>query len=1402
MEEEFTLSEDQTSDDVFVPDNNVFTLSEDQTSDGAFIPEDDQQFLEGSLIRELGEGIASGVIGIGEGVIGLGGTLLDLGGETNYADRVYQAGQDLRDAAGIDPEGIVGKGAEVITQFVVPGVGVASKVGKGARLARSKLIGPKQPLTKKQKFNQAGKELAALTGTEFVVSGDDTTTIGDWVEMGPTETTDLIGLEGSERALARLANRARVSIEGSGIGLAAQGVLSTAGKTIGDAQITKDIAAATKRKIDAVGQSIDDLIDQRTFERASETGNELSRFKKVLADGLAFSRYRGALPTEVAEKRLALDGAVRPAIQKAERILNDFDTAIDDLLPKLPTDDGVISKADILNDTLDYLTKKDRKDKATYLKRIPKAVRPNALRMRKHIDSLTNDVLDTDFLKRNNFTTSTGQSIDDVIRDNLGSYLRRKYKVFEEKNFTPTAEGIKAGDDYFTKNKKATAKQLTDAAKKDLENTTFNKVFLEANGLTKTGSGDTLEIIVNGKVTPAAAARARDEFLSKYTIRNRGKMSTGRAARDRLDTGMFMSTKSFDDGLKKLMGEIDDPRGAYLNTIADLAQFTAVDDYFATVAKLADSNSGIGRFFRKATSEQQEKVLSQQGYVKLGGGANDAVKGKPTTVQSASKQAEEMEAVIENSGWGSLNGYFVPEAVYKNLTQTVIGNDSFGTSLLRGTWNTALKAKGLSQYSKTVLSPITQVRNFTTALAFATANGNVPVFGRGGNLKDATKAVLSNVRNKGDEALFDDLADAQRRGVLGTNAELREIQDSLNKGIGKISDQPENFVEALSGKAGQTKLAKGVGKIAKGFESAYQGSDDFWKYFNYNAEQAKLRNALGTVDLEKQVLYLTKNLSDVDVDTLSKLQPFRRGETTIEELVSRGVIDMDDLVKNRAAQIVRDTVPNYNKGASELVQLGRKLPFGNFITFPAEMYRTGFNIVRQGLDDMASDIPAIQSRGRGRLTGFISTTAIVPIAALELAYATTGVSREEMDAMKRSFGAPWQKGSVLVPVGKTEDGKIEYVNFSTSNPYDVLSRFANRALSEADDAMAEGRDPGAAMVDIVAGTLGEAFAPFLDEAILTNAVVDIFYRGGKTETGARVFNPQEAWSTKAFKSAAHIADTMIPTILKAADVTTGEPSRFVRGVLGDGLGIDAISPQDNMGRERTWQKELARLSTGFSSQEFDPKKGLRFAGYRLSQGQTDAKRIFNTMTDDFNVTPQSLFDGFAKANEAKLRNDRQYFRMIEDLRVLGMKDSDIRRELKRNNIGGVKGILRGVFEPFKLSSQNKKELRRTGTFNQLPIQSINELRNQLRNLPLDPTVDRPVANEPVPIEVPEPVVEVAPVQDFVPVQPLLNSSSVSASAPKPEGSLLQRARSMGSSLLGGDLGSQSANAEIAARQDQ
>tara|TARA_R100000935_G_scaffold47367_1_gene71417 strand:- start:69 stop:4220 length:4152 start_codon:yes stop_codon:yes gene_type:complete len=1381
-------------------EDDEFTLADDQTE-----AEKAQQFYDGSWYGELGEGIASGVIGIGEGVLGLGAIIADTIGDTDYGDQITQGAQDMRDAAGLDPEGIIGKGAEIITQFVVPGIGVAAKVGKAAKLARGKLIGPQMPLSKSQKFNLAAKELAAVTAAEFAVSGDGTTTIGDWVESGPTQSTDLIGLEGREKALSRLANRTRVAAEGFGIGGAAQGALSVVGKKIGDAELTKISAAAAKRKIDKTGRNIDELIEKRAMQKMG-AGNDLTRFQGLLADGLAFARPRGFLPEQVAEKRLLLEGAIKPAVDKANRLLQRLDADTDRALANLPTGNGVLTKTNIMNKTLEFLTEPDRAAKARLIKGLPKEVRTPILKMRNHIDELSNDVLKTDFLKNNGFVTKSGQPIDEVIKDSLGSYIRRKYKIFEEKNYIPDAAALKAGNEFFTGNRKAALKQLTIAAKADIDDV-FNDTFLLANGLTKKGAGDSLTLSLGSKgVTPALATKARDQFLSGYTIKKRKVMGTGRAAKDRLETGMFLSRSKYldkPDGkkIRQLLGEIDDPRAAYLGTVADLAQFTAVDDYFSTVAKLAESNSGIGKFFRSAKNltKEQEEALTSRDFVRLGG--DSSKKGLGTTIESVSRSTDEMEAVISNSGWGSLNDYFVPRAVYNNLTSTIIGNDTFGNNLLRGAWGTALKAKGLSQYSKTVLSPITQVRNFVTALTFATANGNVPILGRGSSLKDSATAVFSNIMNKGDDAVLKDLADAQRRGILGTNAELREIQDSLNKGIGYESSTkqaPTNFVEAISGKTSQSKLAKGVGKVAKGFESMYQGSDDFWKYFNYNAEQAKLRNALNTVDLETQVKYLTKNFEDIDVNISSKLEPYKRGEVSIDDLVKRGDLDMDDLIKARSAQIVRDTVPNYNKGASELIQLGRKLPFGNFITFPAEMYRTGFNIVRQGLDDMASDIPAIASRGKGRMTGFITTTTVAPIAALELAYATSGVSREEMQAFKRSFAAPWQKGSVLIPTGKTAEGNIEYINYSTSNPYDVLSRFANRALSEADNAMVEGRDPGQAMVDIVSGTLGEAFAPFLDEAILTNAVVDIFYRGGRTETGAKIFNPQEHWATKGYKASAHIADTMIPNILRVADVTTGEPSRFIRGVLGDGLGIDAISSQDNMGRERTWKKELARLSTGFSTQEFEPKRGLRYAAYRLQQGQSDSKALFNKLTNDYNVTPESLAKGFEKANEAKYRNDRKYFRMIEDLRVMGMSDSEIRRTLKQNNVGGVKGILRGEFEPFKISKQNRKEMIKVGTYSLLPRDSINNIRDSFRNIPLDPTVEAepvftPVEAEPVftpaePTFVPKP-----PAQS-----PRLLKTSDKPSGFTPAGNLLDRAKQMGSSILGFN----PANKEILDRQNQ
>jgi hypothetical protein len=1359
-----------------------------------------KQFYDDTALGEIGEGIVSGAIGIGEGVLGLGAMAVDVVADTNYGDQITQGAEALRDALGVDPEGFLGKGAEIVTQFVVPGLGAAAKVNslaKAARAAKAAKAGPwakaPGPMTKAERFSLAAKELAAAGAVDAVVSTDNTTTLGDWVEAGPTQTEDLIGLNGREKALARLGSRLKMGVESTALGGLVQGALVGGGRTLGQTRVAKNIAGAANRKIDEVGRSIDNLLIRR-MTAVPGSADELGGFKKGLADAIAFSQYRGFLPEQVATRRLLMEGKVQSQIKRADRLLNSLETEIDSAIKAFPTGPGGnLDRVGIMNRIESYLTETDRAVKARVLKELPKNIRQNAIRMRKHVDELSEGVLNSNFLKQNNFVTRDGQNLNDLIEQNLNSYLRRRYRVFEDAKYTPTQDSIKVANDFFRSNRKAVERELTTLARNDPFGEAVTDDFLIRNGLNRVGTGPDMRIELGAKVTDETVDRAREAFLNRYSIRNREKLSGGRVARDRLETGLFMTREAVPKPLRQLLGEVDDPREAYLGTIADLAQFNAVDDYFGSVAKLAEGNSGLGKLFVNGNNltPDQAKALKDRGYVKLGG-----EDGQSSMVGAVGKVPDEIDKMVGRAGWGSLDGYFVPAPIYKNLTNQVLAEDSFGAAITNATVGTFLKAKGISQYSKTVLSPITQVRNFTTAVAFATANGNIPVIGRGGSLIDSAQAIFANIRNKGSDKVFDDILDAQRRGVIGTNAELREIQDQLNKGLGLTAREPQNFAEAVAGRTGAVgeKIVSGVGKVTKPFEVLYQASDDFWKYFNYNAEQAQLRHALRGADDAAKIKYLTRNGTDVTPE--------------MAEAIRKGDVDIDDLIKDRAAQIVRDTVPNYSKGASELVQLGRKLPVGNFITFPAEMFRTSFNIVKQGLDDMASEIPEVQARGQQRLLSFGFTTAVVPAAIAETAHQLSGVSREEMDAYQRSFAAPWEKGSILVPVERTEDGKIRYINLSTSNPYDIVSRFANRAINEAENAAAEGKDPGQALTSVMVGTLTELFAPFLSEAMLTEALVDISLRGGRTSTGAEIYNPQDSFGDKGSKMFLHVMETMLPNLVPI-NVSGGEiePSRFARGVIGS-LSPDLVDPKDKLGRERELTTEIFRQFTGISPMEFDPKKGLEFNAFRMQQAQTDAKRMFNRVTDDANATPETFLNAYVEANQAKLRVDRAYYRMIKDLETMGLPEDEIRQILKKNNVGGFGALMRGMFEPFSISERNYQEMQDAGTIDLFPQSEILDLRNSLLEVPLEavpdieaPSVEAPATEAPSffdPFEAPSGGGSGSSSSQGAAPPPPAFDSMPAPSAPQLPTAPANRA-SLSPSLLGGDLASQMANMEIAQR---
>jgi hypothetical protein len=317
---------------------------EDETvkSAAAAVGADDDSEYEGAL-WELGEGIASGIIGIGQGILELGASGIDLIADTDYASSVTEGAEALRDTLGIDPEGLIGKGAEVITQFVVPGLGAASavsKLSKVGKLQKALQSGrasalPGQGITKAEKLALGAQQVAAAGLADAVVATDGTTTIADFFEGGPTQTDKEVGLSGREEATRRLLNKLKIGVEGAGATVIAPAALGATGKAISAVPGSKyvgekigDVAGAGARGLIAGGRKVKDVLDDLEYQRTlgkdftdDATGivsTGVGKLKNAVPDVLATLRYRGVLPYDIGEARSLVQSNVDHAFSKKE----------------------------------------------------------------------------------------------------------------------------------------------------------------------------------------------------------------------------------------------------------------------------------------------------------------------------------------------------------------------------------------------------------------------------------------------------------------------------------------------------------------------------------------------------------------------------------------------------------------------------------------------------------------------------------------------------------------------------------------------------------------------------------------------------------------------------------------------------------------------------------------------------------------------------------------------------------------------------------------------------------------------------------------------------------------------------------------------------------------------------
>lgn len=102
----------------------------------------------------------------------------------------------------------------------------------------------------------------------------------------------------------------------------------------------------------------------------------------------------------------------------------------------------------------------------------------------------------------------------------------------------------------------------------------------------------------------------------------------------------------------------------------------------------------------------------------------------------------------------------------------------------------------------------------------------------------------------------------------------------------------------------------------------------------------------------------------------------------------------------------------------------------------------------------------------------------------------TDTSDEEVDAINR-LSAPWQRNSVLIPVGKDEKGNPEVIDFSYTNPWDLVSKpFHTMARSLRDGTRLDKSD-FAKIRTATFDSIAEFFSPFFEVSMVYDAVLDV-----------------------------------------------------------------------------------------------------------------------------------------------------------------------------------------------------------------------------------------------------------------------------------------------------------------------
>jgi hypothetical protein len=1169
-----------------------------------------------------------------------------------------------------NPETFVGNVTEIVTQYALPST-IAFKMIQNAS-ALNKLGATARPFLA-YKYGETGVKIAKYSGQGALALG-----AADLIASDPGRETLIFdkineeGKTGRDLAIARLSNKIRFGAEGALIGAAIPlagkplkditvGALGITAKSIGAAAKVGDVVLTNITNVLAKDPYVIPSISKGISKTADIVGELGTRITLPVVSLGKVSPFVKGLPKFSEWRKYSVQDIepLKVALGKIDSVLSPFRS-----FGKFTPEAGRISE-----DAQLFL-----KTKQTILNRFLENIERKSYNLAKSFESQYNTAKVS--------PASQNKYLEDVL-----DYIQGRIKIDSvQKELRLSAKLL---NDELLSTKKIFAdllpeKEIKDILLKDLRgyikksfavitNPNYSvdpnsKTFTDAVGFVKKVINKDRDLVSQSinRFSKLTRDQARTEYAKELVLNmlRIGKINSNDPMKALKEIGKQINfDKVINTGeelpsvIKKLLGEEKNLRASVVNTVSEM--YTNIANK-QMMDQLADILVQQGYLYKNASAAKINGVLNP---IKVSGNGARKIEGiglLNTKMNDLYGASDKIESLIN----------------FKGSTDFIIqsGVNNRILSLLINSYKGALKYFQTVQFGKTVLSPETTALNYASSTFFLLPRG---LIGGRASLTESIKMTVDDIFKSGKTAaekeakLLESIREGIRYGALDESVVVQQMNQTLKYlQEGKITNQEKllNFLEKNPG--------------IEFFKKTYQGGDNIFHWYGYN--------------------WYKSWFSDFVKKDMNKVKEWYRtvaNSDFVEKNLDGGKKTIDEAIKEMSGWMVRNTMPTYSK-SPEIVQALKNVPLGTFISFQAEMLRTGFNTISISMREIASKDPVLRSMGLRSLFGMYTVFGGLGYGAKKLYNNLTGFTDEQMEAYRTNFAAGYQKNHDLIPITKMNDeGVFKVIDLSNFNPYSVLQKPVVAALNKSKEADLTNQQGFNYLWSVMFkgknSVMGELFSSFVATPIGQEKLEEAW--SGRTVNGKAIWGELDTPEDKFSKGMAHLITGIEPGVL-----TTGKKLYYAS--------TGEITP---LGQSYDLTDVVLGITTGLKPQEVDLKKLMGFAinNYKSIQ----SKSLEGTKLYDKDVGGEDAKKEFINIQRKAFYEKKKFYQKIKAYENLKMDTGDVEDSLRRSkeSRSKVSEIMDGSFTPLNYSKEKfqkkidaiQRELDKRGLGNK---KSINE----------------------------------------------------------------------------------------------